>query len=72
MALIESGRSEASQQAGDGVPSFFTAGSAASGEFRCAECGYGAIVRARLPECPMCHGLAWEAPERGPAGLTGV
>jgi rubrerythrin len=36
------------------------AGAAAVGEFRCAECGYGAIVRGRLPTCPMCGGTSWE------------
>jgi rubrerythrin len=72
MALIESGRSEASEQAGDGMTTFIAAGSAASGEFRCAECGYGAVVRSRLPECPMCHGLSWEAPEGSSSGLTAV
>jgi rubrerythrin len=36
------------------------AGDAAVGEFRCAECGYGAIVHGRLPVCPMCGGKSWE------------
>ncbi|MDX6505265.1 MAG: hypothetical protein QOE29_2390, partial [Gaiellaceae bacterium] len=33
---------------------FRPAGSHAKGEFRCAECGYGALVTAALPPCPMC------------------
>jgi rubrerythrin len=37
------------------------AGRSAEGEFRCAECGYGVVVRTVLPQCPMCRGLLWEA-----------
>jgi rubrerythrin len=44
----------------DGVPVFLSAGSRAFGEFRCAECGYGVVVRQALPECPMCRGRSWE------------
>jgi rubrerythrin len=32
----------------------------AAGRFRCAECGYGVVVRTVLPQCPMCRGLLWE------------
>jgi hypothetical protein len=39
---------------------FWPAGSQAKGEFRCADCGYGAIVTASLPRCPMCGCEAWE------------
>ena len=39
------------------------AGSDASGEFRCADCGYGAVVQKSLPPCPMCHGTVWERRE---------
>jgi len=42
---------------------FAAAGSSASGEFRCADCGYGAIVQQVLPPCPMCHGTVWERRE---------
>jgi rubrerythrin len=45
---------------------FLAAGHEASGEFRCAECGYGVIVRSLLPACPMCRGLAWVEPARSP------
>jgi rubrerythrin len=31
------------------------------GEFRCSDCGYGAIVRRALPPCPMCGGTEWES-----------
>jgi len=35
------------------------AGSPANGDYRCAECGYGIVVFATLPTCPMCRGEAW-------------
>ena len=50
----------------DGAPAFLTAGSGALGEFRCAQCGYGVIVRRVLPECPMCRGRSWEDPATSP------
>jgi hypothetical protein len=53
---------------GVGDPSYFVAGSAAEGEFHCAECGYGIVVRRVLPACPMCRGLAWEDPLTSPSG----
>jgi rubrerythrin len=45
------------------VVDFAAAGSTASGEFRCADCGYGAVVQQVLPPCPMCHGTVWERRE---------
>jgi rubrerythrin len=64
---IESRRFEgAAVSEGADAPVFLTAGLQAEGEFRCAECGYGVIVRRELPECPMCHGLAWEWPADSP------
>lgn len=48
-----------------GLIDFALAGSDASGEFRCADCGYGAVVKQVLPPCPMCRGTVWarrEAP----------
>ena len=53
---------------GESEPSFFAAGSPALGEFRCADCGYGVVVRRVLPACPMCRGLAWEDPVTPPWG----
>jgi hypothetical protein len=47
-----------------GFAEFAAAGSAVAGEFRCAECGYGAVVQRGLPNCPMCGGTVWES--RGP------
>jgi hypothetical protein len=35
------------------------AGTAARGEFHCADCGYGITVRRTLPTCPMCQGGEW-------------
>ena len=37
-----------------------TAGAEAAGAFRCAGCGYGVTVTARLPACPMCAGTTWQ------------
>ncbi|HYK06571.1 MAG TPA: hypothetical protein VEW11_02265 [Gaiellaceae bacterium] len=39
---------------------FLEAGSRASGEYHCADCGYGVTVRQLLPVCPMCRGRSWE------------
>jgi rubrerythrin len=44
----------------DGVPVFLGAGSDASGEYHCADCGYGITVKRLLPVCPMCRGRSWE------------
>jgi rubrerythrin len=44
-----------------GFADFSVAGAQASGEFRCADCGYGAIVQSALPPCPMCGGTVWES-----------
>ena len=44
-----------------GFVDFAITGTDASGEFRCADCGYGAVVRRALPPCPMCGGTAWES-----------
>ena len=39
---------------------FAETGSDATGEFRCADCGYGVVVQRVLPPCPMCHEIRWE------------
>jgi rubrerythrin len=44
-----------------GRPVLLATGRRTKGEFRCAECGYGVVVRTALPQCPMCRGLLWEA-----------
>jgi hypothetical protein len=59
----------ASQDAGTlggdvGSVEFAVAGTEVAGEFRCSECGYGAVVNRVLPPCPMCAGTVWES--RGP------
>ena len=58
--------------AANGDPVFSTAGTAASGDFHCAECGYGITVRQLLPECPMCRGIQWEKPATSPYTHTGL
>jgi len=43
-----------------GFVEFATAGTERAGEFRCSDCGYGAVVQRVLPICPMCGGGVWE------------
>lgn len=45
---------------------FRQAGDPAKGSFRCADCGYGVVVTARLPACPMCGSASWEQSEWSP------
>jgi hypothetical protein len=52
-----------------GFVDFSVAGTHASGEFRCADCGYGAVVHRALPPCPMCGGTVWESQLRRALGL---
>jgi hypothetical protein len=47
-----------------GFVDFVAAGAQITGDFRCADCGYGAVVQSVLPPCPMCGGTFWES--RGP------
>ena len=50
-----------------GFVDFRVAGTEVSGEFRCSDCGYGAVVHRALPPCPMCGGTVWESrPPRFP------
>ena len=51
-----------SPDGGDAVD-LYAAGDRAKGEFRCTGCGYGVMIGAALPACPMCGGSAWK---RGP------
>jgi rubrerythrin len=44
-----------------GFVEFSVTGTNVSGEFRCADCGYGAVVHRALPPCPMCGGTVWES-----------
>lgn len=44
-----------------GFAEFVAAGTPVSGDFRCAECGYGAVVHRTLPHCPMCSGAVWQS-----------
>src|SRR3954447_12054711 len=50
---------------------FWPTGSRAKGEFRCADCGYGAIVTAALPRRPMCGCESWEEAGWGGGGGAG-
>jgi hypothetical protein len=43
-----------------GFADFAAAGTETSGDVRCADCGYGAVVHGALPLCPMCGGSVWE------------
>lgn len=47
-----------------GLVDFALAGTELAGEFRCGDCGYGAVIHHTLPVCPMCGGSVWE--KRGP------
>jgi hypothetical protein len=47
-----------------GFLEFEVTGAQVSGEFHCADCGYGVVVQSELPQCPMCGGTVWES--RGP------
>jgi rubrerythrin len=49
-----------------GFGDFSATGTRVSGDFRCADCGYGAVVHRALPPCPMCGGTVWE--RRAPLG----
>ena len=54
-------RSGAETQLDDfGFADFAAAGTEVSGDARCADCGYGAVVHGALPRCPMCGGSVWE------------
>lgn len=44
-----------------GFVDFAVAGASIAGEFRCADCGYGAVIHRVLPLCPMCGGTVWES-----------
>ena len=47
------------------------AGTELAGEFRCADCGYGAVVQRALPICPMCGGDVWESHRPRPSRFDG-
>ena len=46
--------------AAEGSSGPLVAGSDASGDYQCVECGYGVTVRQVLPTCPMCGSQTWE------------
>jgi rubrerythrin len=45
---------------------FVVAGTAVVGAYHCSECGYGVMVHAELPPCPMCSGTTWEQHDWSP------
>ena len=58
---VEESRSGPEMQLDDlGFADFVAAGTETSGDVRCADCGYGAVVHGALPRCPMCGGSVWE------------
>jgi hypothetical protein len=48
------------QDSDEGYVQFWETGTAAKGQYHCADCGYGVSVQATLPTCPMCGGQVWE------------
>lgn len=50
---------------------FRATGEPAKGAFECSACGYGVVVTAALPACPMCAGTAWEESPWRPFGRSG-
>lgn len=56
-----SARMVATQRDDSGFVGFAPAGTVVSGDFRCPDCGYGAVVQRALPPCPMCGGTVWES-----------
>ncbi len=69
---IEPRRSNGAALDSDGDPVFVRAGSEATGEYHCADCGYGVTVRRLLPVCPMCRGRSWEGAATSPFARSRV
>jgi hypothetical protein len=55
-----------------GFVTFRDAGEAAKGSFRCSDCGYGVVVTAGLPLCPMCGSSVWEESPWSPFGRSAL
>jgi hypothetical protein len=47
-------------------PVAFDGERAVLGDYRCSDCGYGAVLDGELPICPMCHAQSWELVGDGP------
>ena len=47
-------------ESSDGYVAFVSTGTRATGQYRCASCGYGITLHSKLPSCPMCGGESWE------------
>jgi primosomal protein N' len=41
-------------------------------EFRCADCGYGAIAAYEPPRCPLCGGSSWQSVGGGASRSRGA
>ncbi|MEX0674854.1 MAG: hypothetical protein WD067_08760 [Gaiellaceae bacterium] len=63
-------REQLAAEAGGDYVAFLQAGDAAEGLFRCADRGYGVVVTAGLPVCPMCGSASWEESEWSPFGRS--
>jgi rubrerythrin len=48
------------QAPADDFVEFMATGVRAKGSFQCTECGYGVVISATLPLCPMCGNAVWE------------
>jgi hypothetical protein len=66
--LIESQGSESRISEAPEAPVILTAGAPGRGEYRCAACGYGVMIRTVLPHCPMCRGAIWDEAGTSPFG----
>jgi len=56
----------------DGYVTFVATGSRGTGQYKCADCGYGITLHADLPDCPMCGGNAWEETAWSPLSNAGA
>jgi hypothetical protein len=59
--FVPRGPADATPLDDTGFAVFAVAGAEVAGEFRCADCGYGAVVHHTLPRCPMCACTVWES-----------
>ena len=61
-------KAEAPDAKGVDYVEFLAAGTAVTGAYQCAGCGYGVTLRSSLPVCPMCSGTTWERADWSPFG----
>jgi rubrerythrin len=65
-------REQLPAEVGGDYVAFLQAGEPGKGFFRCADCGYGVVVTAGLPVCPMCGSATWEHSEWSPFGRSSL